>query len=145
MNYNFVTVDCLDSTHEGRRVFVTKFIKIEDDASDGRELSGQGWRESPGSTAKTRKAHREKMKREQPRTAREKLAMRLRADKPHAYQGRGLVGHPGFRARYDLRCELCGDTVPAREEKLFPILDRLVEADAPSISLAVLRAILPKQ
>ena len=48
----------------------------------------------------------------------------------------------GVRHRNSLRCELCGDNVPARREKLDPILDRLAEEGSTSITLRFLRAIL---
>lgn len=131
---SIVTVECLDSTHDDRRTIVTSFVKID----------GQGWRESAGSSARAKKEHQERLARNAPQTMREKLEAKYPADKPEAFQMRRVVGDPYGRHRYRLECQLCGITVPAREEKLFPILDRLVEAGASSITLAVLRATLGK-
>lgn len=44
--------------------------------------------------------------------------------------------------RYRLRCDLCGVTVPVREDKLFPVLDTLSANGVLSITLAGLAAIL---
>lgn len=46
------------------------------------------------------------------------------------------------RERYNLRCELCGFTVPARRERLDPILDRLADAGVSTVSVRALGAIL---
>ena len=130
---DMVTVLCTDSTHEGERTIVTRFIKYE----------GQGWREAPGASARASKAHREMVEQEKPQTIREKLQLKQLADKPHAFQDRGFDGSR-MRSRSNLRCELCGVTVPTRDEKLFPILDQLLGAGAQAITLGVLRATLGK-
>jgi len=43
---------------------------------------------------------------------------------------------PGVTFRYNLRCEDCGRTVPARSEKLDPIFDLLAGAGLQNITLA---------
>lgn len=43
------------------------------------------------------------------------------------------------RWRYEFKCDFCKTTVPARGEKLAPILDTLTAAGEPDISLAGLR------
>lgn len=49
---------------------------------------------------------------------------------------------PRVRHRNSLRCDQCDDSVPARREKLDPILDRLAEEGHKSISLSLLRTML---
>ncbi len=55
------------------------------------------------------------------------------------------VGDPMPRRRFDVRCPLCGDSLPVREETLYPVLDTLAqEADAWELELSALRARLIK-
>ena len=55
-----------------------------------------------------------------------------------------LEGKPA-RKRFDLRCELCGDSLPVKLETLCPVLDTLARhADAWEIELTALRARLVK-
>jgi len=57
----------------------------------------------------------------------------------------GMTAEPvgPTRRRYGLRCRLCDLSVPARAEKLHPLLDRLAEhADAWKLDLSELRTIL---
>lgn len=88
---------------------------------------------------------------------REKLARKLpRGDKPEPLQiversstrRRAEDGEweciPG-RSRWDLRCEMCGLTVPARDERLQPLLDNLATAGVSEISLAAIGRMLRKQ
>lgn len=54
-------------------------------------------------------------------------------------------GEPMPRVRFDLRCDLCGDSLPITLEKAAPILDTLAEhADAWELELTRLRARLLK-
>ena len=54
-----------------------------------------------------------------------------------------LFGYTGpDRWTYEFKCHLCKTTVPARGEKLTPILDKLADSGEPSISLAVIRTCL---
>ena len=54
-------------------------------------------------------------------------------------------GSPMPRKRFDLRCNLCGDSLPVKIETLTPVLNRLSEhADAWELELSALRARLAK-
>jgi hypothetical protein len=49
------------------------------------------------------------------------------------------------RRRFDIRCPLCGDSLPVREENLHPVLDTLAQhADVWELELSALRARLIK-
>ncbi len=52
--------------------------------------------------------------------------------------GESSAGPP--RRRHSLRCLLCDDSLPVRDDKLAPILDGLADAGVPSITLPALRA-----
>jgi len=55
------------------------------------------------------------------------------------------LGDPSPRHRFELKCSLCGDSLPVRAENLYPVLDTLAgHADAWEIELTALRARLVK-
>lgn len=54
-------------------------------------------------------------------------------------------GDPVTRRRFDIRCPLCGDSLPVRGEQLYPVLNTLAEhADEWQLELSALRARLVK-
>lgn len=48
-------------------------------------------------------------------------------------------GDPGIRSSWQFKCERCGDSITFRDERLRPIVDRLVAHGVREISLAGLR------
>jgi hypothetical protein len=110
-----VEVCCDDASHPTKHVHIGRFVWSDDDRNLGWDL--------------------------QPTEYETPAAGNYRA----ALQGDRVVksdidpGKP-VRARSLLTCKLCGDTVPVRQEKVIPILDRLAEAGVDEISLAALAA-----
>lgn len=149
-----ITVFCQESTHEGKRAIVTRFKQLE------QMQASQGWIEEQGTSTMTRTTGT-------PCPLPDPLGPELKLppepDKPRASQflddedrDSGQDGPwarvegeadelrvvARGRQRYRFHCPLCGTTVPAREEKLFPILDGLRTAGLFEVSLSGLAATL---
>jgi hypothetical protein len=70
----------------------------------------------------------------------EKLPLRDGPSTMTTLDGDVPVERGGDRLRWEFKCDECGRLVPARREKLIPVLDKLAEAGLPHISLGGLAA-----
>lgn len=119
-----VLIVCDDASHEGRIALLTMYVR----PPDGR------WLTFP---VKSAKAHGGNW-----------TMQYLDGDHLLTEDERKAL-QPGWtnpiRQREEIRCPLCGDSLPVRRENIVPILDRLAEhADRWELELSALRARLIK-
>jgi hypothetical protein len=135
-----IVIVCNAASHERRPQTIARFAAIEPDL----------WEEVPLMTREGRRAWESPdpdVLRDMPEPlSTQPTVQHLLGSTPQDAPSLEEVQSPAFRARYQLKCGLCGSTVPAKQdvliEKFNRIRETLPEYSYKSISLSLLAGIL---